>query len=381
MRIALLSGAFPPQFDGIGDYSWWFSQALAKLGHQLTVFTSFAEDRPKPVNVDVVCCFDPLQPQTMSALPEAIRKAGRFDWLDVQYNPFSFGHRGLAPKLLPALQEAAVPIVLNFHETYVPLWPWRYTVMRLWQYPQFAFLVRAGRCHFVSTERWIPQVRRWTKKPCFALPVGPNLPRCELTKTEARAKLGLPADALILGVFGFSHGSKLTEWVGAAAKRIHARYPQTRILSVGQIGDKLDAVRGQVPIDRCPSLPGAEVSVRLRAMDLFLAPLTDGISTRRGSIIAAFQHGLPVCSTVRPHSDRLLRDLSSPALLLTSADDESRFLEAAEEMAKRSLLNPNLGADMAKLHDQHFAWPVLAQRFIATLQEAENSPNKRPENE
>jgi glycosyltransferase involved in cell wall biosynthesis len=373
MRIALLSGAFPPQFDGIGDYSWWFSQALAELGHRVTVFTSFPEDRPKPVNVEVVCCFDPLKPRTISALPQAIRKAGRFDWIVVQYNPFSFGPRGLSPKLLPSLRDAAVPIVVNFHETYVPLWPWRFTVMRLWQYPQFALLVRVARYHFVSTERWAPQVRRWTKKQPFVLPVGPNLPRSELTKAEARAKLGLPGDALILGVFGFSHGSKRTEWVGAAARRIHARYPQTRILSVGQIGDKLATVCGQVPIDRHPSLPGAEVGVRLRAMDLFLAPLVDGISTRRGSIIAAFQHGLPVCSTVRSYTDRLLRDLGSPALSLTPFDDESRFLDAAEEMAEKCLLNPNLGADMAKLHDEHFAWPVLARRFMAVLEHQEKN--------
>jgi glycosyltransferase involved in cell wall biosynthesis len=376
MRIALLSGAFPPQFDGIGDYSWWFSQALAELGHGVTVFTSFPEDRPKPLKVDVVCCFDPLRPQTIGELPKATREAGPFDWLIVQYNPFSFGPRGFSPKLVPALREVAIPIAVNFHETYVPLWPWPYTAMRVWQYPQFAFLVRASRRHFVSTERWVPQVRRWTKKPSFVLPVGPNLPRSELTKTEARAKLGLPADGLILGVFGFSHGSKRTDWVGAAARRIHARHPQTRILSVGQIGEKLATVCGPVPIDCHPSLPGAEVSVRLRAMDLFLAPLTDGISTRRGSIIAAFQHGLPVCSTVRAHSDQLLRDLASPALSLVPADDEDRFLRAAEELADKCLLNPNLGSDMAKLHDDHFAWPVIAQRLIAILREVEEFPNQ-----
>jgi len=381
MRIALLSGAFPPQFDGIGDYSWWLSQALAELGHEVVVFTSFPQDRPKPANVEVVCCFDPLKPQTISELPRAIRKTGRFDWLIVQYNPFSFGRWGLSPGLVPALRSASIPIALMFHETYVPLWPWRYTVMRLWQYPQFALLVRAGRCHFVSTERWVPQVRRWTKRPCFVLPVGPNLPRSQLAKAEARAKLGLPADALILGVFGFSHGSKRTDWVGAAAKRIYARHGQTRVLSVGQIGKELAAVCGSVPVDCHPSLPGAEVSLRLRAMDLFLAPLTDGISTRRGSVIAAFQHGLPVCSTVRPESDRLLRELGSPALALAPADDENRFLDAAEALAERCLLNPDLGTDLAKLHDEHFAWPVIARRLIAMLEEVVGSPNKTTDDE
>jgi hypothetical protein len=38
-------------------------------------------------------------------------------------------------------------------------------------------------------------------------------------------------------------------------------------------------------------------------------------------------------------------------------------------MAEKCLLNPNLGADMAKLHDEHFAWPVLARRFMAALED------------
>jgi hypothetical protein len=58
------------------------------------------------------------------------------------------------------------------------------------------------------------------------------------------------------------------------------------------------------------------------------------------------------------------------------ADDKDRFLRAAEALADKCLLNPNLGSDMAKLHDDHFAWPVIAQRLIAVLREAEEFPNQ-----
>lgn len=368
MRIGILSGAFPPQFDGIGDHTWWLSQELANQGQEVTVFTSFAGSSPKPVGVDVIRCFNSARPQTIQNLASAFHTAGPFDWLVLQYNPFSFGPRGFAPWLIAAVRNARTPLALMFHETYVPLWPWRFTMMRLWQYPQFAFIVRMARVLFVSTERWLPQVQRWTKRSCSVLPVGSNLPRCELSKAEARVRLGFPPETLLLGTFGFAHVSKRTEWVGAAARRIYERFPQTELLSVGQKSDSLVAACAPVPVHQHGFLPGLEASLRLRAMDLFLAPFADGLSSRRTSAVTAFQHAVPVCSTFREYTDSFLRDLASPAVSLTPSDNETRFTESAVEMAGRFVQQSDLGQDLAKLHNEHFAWPVIARRLIVELE-------------
>lgn len=374
MKIAILSGAFPPQFDGIGDHTWRLSQELAARGQEITVFTSLGPARPKPPGVDVVGCFDPNKPQTIQKLPHALHEAGRFDWLVLQYNPFSFGPRGFAPWLVGALGKARTPLALMLHESYVPVWPWRFTLMRLWQYPQFALLVKMARALFVSTERWLPQVRRCTTRRCLALPVGSNLPALPLSKGEARAKLGFPADALLLGTFGFTHVSKRTEWVGATARRIHKRFPRTQVLTVGQTSDSLRLACGAVPVHEHGLLPGPEASLRLRAMDLFLAPLVDGMSPRRGSVIAALQHSLPVCSTFREYTDRFLLDFVSPAFSLTPGDNETLFTQAALEMAETLVEQPDLGNDLVKFHDKYFAWPVIAHRLIAELGRANISP-------
>jgi hypothetical protein len=134
MRIVLLSGAFPPQFDGIGDHSWWLSQTLARQGHEVTVLTSFAPIRQQALGVEVIPCFDASRSQTIHGALQSLRKKGRFDWLVVQYNPFCFGRRGFAPWLIPALRSSGIPIAVMFHETFaVPLWPWQQIVMRIWQ--------------------------------------------------------------------------------------------------------------------------------------------------------------------------------------------------------------------------------------------------------
>lgn len=374
MRIALLSGAFPPQFDGIGDYTWWLSQALVEQGHGVTVLTSFAPVRQQPIGVEVIAAFNASRSQTIRGAMQSLRKTGPFDWLIVQYNPFCFGRRGFAPWLIPALRSSGIPIAVMFHETFaVPLWPWQQIVMRIWQYPQFAMLARTGLCNFVSTERWLAQVRRWAKGPSQLLPVGSNLPLCSLTKAEARKRLGLSPDALILGVFGFAHQSKRTEWIGAAARRIHDRFPQTEVLCIGQVGEWVRRVCGEAPVHDCGSLPGPEVSLRMRAMDVFLAPLTDGISGRRGSTIAALQHGLPICSTVRTYTDAYLKNLKSPAFALVPHDNQDLFCEAALRLAEKALQEPNFGQELVEFHDRHFAWSTLAEQMTAGLLTTQNA--------
>jgi glycosyltransferase involved in cell wall biosynthesis len=375
MRLALLSGAFPPQLDGIGDYSWWLSQALAEQGHVITVLTSFAPAQHAPPNVEVIACFDSSNSGTIQEIRRYLAGSGRFDWLIVQYNPFSFGRRGFAPGLNSVLRTLDLPIACMFHETYaVPFWPWQQMVMRIWQYPQFVRLTRIAHCHFVSTERWLAQVRRWARSDPQLLPVGSNLPRCNLTKSEAREKLGLAQDALILGVFGFAHGSKRTEWIGAAARSIHCRYPQTQVLCIGQLGRVVQTVCGETAVQDHGFLPGPEVSLRLRAMDLFLAPFSDGISARRGSVIAAFQHGLPICSTRSKHTDRFLRDLVSPSLSLSPNNQKDLFAEAALQMAESALQRVDLGLDLVEFYEQNFAWPVLADRMLTGLMHARSNP-------
>jgi glycosyltransferase involved in cell wall biosynthesis len=378
MRIALLSGAFPPQFDGVGDHNWWISQALAELGHSVTVFTSFPSDRPQPVNVQVLPCFEASKPQSLKAILPLLQKGDGFDWLIVQYNPFSFGKRGFAPGLISTLRSVPIPVACIFHETFaIPLWPWQHIVMRLWQYPQFVSLVRIGRCHFVASERWLAQVRQWAKGPSMLLPVGSNLPLCPLTKQEARKQLGLRPDALILGVFGFAHQSKRTEWIGAAARGIHARFPQTEVLCIGQVGQWVGGVCGDTPVHDHGSLPGPEVSLRLRAMDLFLAPLSDGISGRRGSIVAALQHGLPICSTVRSYTDAFLKNFVSPAFSLVPHGNQTLFCEEALHLAEKALQQSNFGHELAEFHDKHFAWRVLAERMATGLLTTQIAGTKR----
>ena len=102
-------------------------------------------------------------------------------------------------------------------------------------------------------------------------------------------------------------------------------------------------------------------------MDVFLAPLTDGISGRRGSVVAALQHGLPICSTVRNYTDAFLKNLVNPAFSLVPHNNRALFCEEARRLAEQALRQPNFGQELAEFHDKYFAWPVIAKQMAMGL--------------
>jgi hypothetical protein len=370
MRIALLSGQFPPVIDGIGDYSWCLSYALASQGHHVTVFTSYGPKLTPGQGVTVVPCFDANYPATIKAFPDVLQSEPAFDWLIVQYNPFSFGPRGFNPWLIPALACAkrSTQVAVMFHETCVPLWPWKYTAMRLWQYPQlFALSVGANRI-FVSTERWAPQLQRCNPKiVCHHLPVGSNLPMCALSKQEARERLGIPGDTVLLGIFGTAHRSKMLHWIGTAARAVLHRFPRTLILCVGKDGQLIREACAGVPLLDKGILSAAEAALGIRAMDMLLAPFADGISTRRTSAIVALQHGIPLCSTISKWSDNVFREWKSPGLKLCSPSRLEDYVSGALSVVHEVLGNADLGDQLKDLYDAWFSWPVISNRMLAQL--------------
>ena len=221
MRIGLLSAAFPPDFDGIGDYTYWLAGALAKEGVETSVWTSIGPERLVCDGVEVNPFFDPEKPRTIEQLPNLLGRERLIDWLVVQYNPFGFGRWGYCPWLITALgrlkKSGQCRVAVMFHETQVPKRPFKLWVMRQWQNWQLRRLARLADVIFVSTTRWEAEIKEvFPEAVCHHLPVGSNLPRSPLSLEEARQRLEIPLDTLVLGMFGSSHPSRMTDWMSSA---------------------------------------------------------------------------------------------------------------------------------------------------------------------
>jgi glycosyltransferase involved in cell wall biosynthesis len=379
MKIALGSAAFPPDLDGIGDYTWWLAGAVAQ-SHETAVFTRVGNHRAQK-NVTLHPVFDPADPGTVKRLPDALEQAGfsqAGNWLVFQYNPFSWGRRGWCPEVPRALREVKrrlpeLGVAVMFHETTVPRWPWRFAIMRRWQRPVFRELCHLSDISFASSERYVRQIQKiGARAEVVHLPVGSNLAASPLARLEARRKLGLPLEVPLIGAFGSAHESRLLDWIAAAFRSLREKHADAKMLYVGPHGEAISrALGGREGLIDMGVQSAEDAGICIRAMDLLLSPFNDGISTRRGSAIAAFQNGVPVATTLTKWTDTIFTEGQPEGILLSPATtavnfasetaEWSRFLEDPEA---RERVRPEVRA----FHDRVFAWPVIAGKLCAGLE-------------
>ena len=117
-----------------------------------------------------------------------------------------------------------------------------------------------------------------------------------------------------------------------------------------------------------------EVSAYLLAADLAALPFTDGASFRRGSLMAALAHGVPVVTTTddrRPTTDELSDAHGSSFIvhrledgqnvLLIPTDDAAALALMIERLAGDPALRARLGAGGRALAAQ-FSWERIAEQ-------------------
>jgi glycosyltransferase involved in cell wall biosynthesis len=263
------------------------------------------------------------------------------------------------------------------HEPWYLPTSFKRVLMATAQRPQLRALVRASDVVLASTEAYAAALRRWAPATPFVhLPIGSNVPDAGWTRAAARAALGIEAGALVAGVFGTAHHSRLLPLVRAAAERLQAEHAARGdggaflVLYVGPDGAAVRDVLVGLPVRDLGRLPAEEVSRALAAMDLHLAPFELGVSTRRGSFVAGLQHGLPTVSTRGPHTDRLLAEADGTAFLLAPEDDAGTYAALAADLAADLARRGALAEGAHKLYLDTFDWSLLAEHVLSGLARA-----------
>lgn len=373
MHLCLVSAALPPALDGIGDYTANLAQELAKH-HEVSVLCGMVETAPVP-DVNVTPAFRADLIQSILSLPGLVRRLNP-DWLVLQYCPFAFGRWGLNPFLPIALRRcrrasSGTRIALTVHEPMA--WPinWKLRTMNLWQGPQLRALARESDIAFVVVDGWRHRYAQWLgATPSYHLPVGSNIVCANTSRVEARQALGIGDGALLVTIFGQGHHSQQWELVARTCRRLLSRHPGVEVLHLGPRHTWLDGLFQDVRVRSDGYLPADEVSRRLAAADLFLSPFADGVSTRRTTLMAALQHGLPVVGTRGEATDAVLSDANGHALVLAPCDDEDAFIEAVMRLADDPSLRGTLAAGARGLYERSFSWPVIARTLTSVLEEA-----------
>jgi glycosyltransferase involved in cell wall biosynthesis len=379
-----LSAHFPPDLSGDGDYTYFLANALAGIGCDVQVITAVGEmdavlyPLARDVRIHRV-----VKTWGVRGLPDLVRAVRSLDTdvLVVQYAPHAFHPRGvtLAISLLPALVRLVtrLRVMVNFHELYIPFGrSLRRCLGSLWQRAMGLLIAAPSHVLTAVSSEWPRRLRRvgvW--KRIDVIPVGSNIPRAQVRAEElkaVRAMLGVDPNTLLIGAFGsagpdrdigllFAALSKLREveslklvWLGKSG--FHADVPTGRDYAARFIEDDKDIIW-------TGPLPHPEVSRMMSACDLFVLPLTDGISTKRGTLAAALQHGLPILTTRGKRLDDLF--VQRENIYLVPQGDFRAFAEGLTELARGSDLRDRLALGARRLYEDHFSWEVIAARVAA----------------
>ena len=414
MRIGLITGEYPPDQGGVGDFTRELGRALAALGHEVHVLTG--ESRVTNCELRTANTSTGLSTSGESRGPLIVHRsvrgwgwrcwrdvirlddALRFDVLNIQYQAAAYGMHP-AINLLPwRLRRRVSPlshfppriggdrggaVAVTFHDLKVPyLFPkagplrWQ-VILALARWADGVIVtnredeLRMANCATKSEHRMANLER---------IPIGSNIaPQLPdgYDRDVWRARWGLGPDDLLLGYFGFLNerkgGQDLIEVLAALVAR---DLPAHLLLIGGRVGssdptnrayaeqvDRLIAERGLAArVHRTGFVSPEEVSASLAAVDVCALPYRDGVSLRHGSLHACLAHGRPIVTTHPAVEMPELRDGEN--VLLAPAQDVESLADGAARLWADPALRARLETGAAALA-QEFTWERIAHRTAA----------------
>ena len=171
----------------------------------------------------------------------------------------------------------------------------------------------------------------------------------------------------MVGLFGTAHVSRMLPLINDTLRALARAGHRATLLYVGPNADVVRAQVNTVPLVAEGFLSGEEVSRRFTAMDMYLAPFMDGVSTRRTSFLAALQHGVATVGNRGAWSDPLLLREDERAFVLTDVRNEKAFHQLALRVAGDAAFRARLGAGAEELFAREFTWESIAERLLFAL--------------
>jgi len=375
MRLAVLCPVSTHAFDGVRDYASALAAQLAARAPTVLVLgpgettppVAGMEDRRAPAVVHLQA-WRQLWTRRMEGL------CGQPDIWIVQYVPQPLvAHGGLlwlTAWLWYARFVRRCRVVLTVHEYDVP---WIRSVRRIAaQLALRAVMVLMGLAAsrvvvtYEAERAKLSRLLRWTSRaPIAVIPVGTSFPAA----APGRHASGRPPSLVMFGQPANMSGplvSALGRWLveaGAGASLHWIGRSRGEILALwstacGLPADVLDVQDGR---------SGEEVSRLLAEADACVAPIVDGISTRRSTVITALAHALPVVGTDGACTDDVLR--RSSACLLSPVGDAEGFVRNLALLARDTGRRAEMSRAARALFNEHFAWDRIADAYLAHLSE------------
>jgi glycosyltransferase involved in cell wall biosynthesis len=376
LKVLVITGTWPPMRCGVGDYSFMLCEHLARLGVSVQVLTSRQAQPDLRVSAhNRLEVLPRIETWGWGALGTVRRTVEELKphVVDIQWPTAAYG-RSPAVNLLPLslrLLALKLPVVTTLHEVR-NLPPW--TRQRLWP-------------TYLASHRLIvvdPLDLRYIHCPksagrCVHIPIGSNLPSTPagFDRAACRRDLGLAESDFAVGFFGFANPPKGLETLFAALGRLKGSRPGLKLLLLSQLSEDhayerrlLHELKHHGLEDITLRPPYAEPRLAaeiLAAADCAALPFLDGVSVKRGSLMACLAQGLPIVTTV-PARGEVGEFQHGVNMWLVPPRDPEALAQALDRVWRDPDLRARLalGAwELARL----FSWEDIARRQLEVFRQ------------
>jgi glycosyltransferase involved in cell wall biosynthesis len=380
MRIGFVTGEYPPDQGGVGDFTRELGRALAELGHGVHVITGASRAPGAKPEASGVVVHRVVEGWGCRCWREVlgVAEALGLEVLNVQYQAAAYRMRP-AINFLPR-RRGRPPTAVTFHDLKAPYLfpkagPLRWRVVRMLARRADGSIV-TNQEDYLHLEGEIPPGR------LTLIPIGSNVPPVPppgYDRIAERARWGVGPGGFLLGYFGFLNESKGgEELVRALARLVEQGAPVHLLMVGGRVGSSDPTNRAYAGwVESLIAELGVEgrihwtgytrpevVSAGLLAADACILPYRDGVSFRRGTLHACLAHGRAVVTTrpAAPLSE--VRDGENMLLV------EPRDIEGLAGAVMRLVTAPALRARLevgAEALAAEFAWERIARETAAFL--------------
>ncbi len=359
--IAILGRRDEPT-DALEDYCIWLGRALTGHGRTLELVRVSWSERGWP-----------------AALLWLWRESSswRNQWVLAQYTALAWSRRGFPAGFLLVLgvlriRRARCAVVFHDVQAYGGQRP----IDRLRRACQQWVMRMAGRWAersilTVPTEqvRWLP---RNATNAAF-IPVGANLSGASAVIGADRTSRQAPRSVAVYGVTGGAGVAREVADIAYAVRQAKSRVGELRLIVLGRNSTEAEpALRraladSGVDVQILGLLAEEQVASALARADVLLF-VRGGISSRRGSAIAAIACGLPV---VGYRGEETASPITQAGLVLAPQDDREALATALIRVLTENRLRQELSEKSKEAHRQYFSWEAISGSFLKALEDEE----------
>ncbi|MEP6617718.1 MAG: glycosyltransferase family 4 protein [bacterium] len=378
-RWCIVTCEYPPRVGGVSDHTFLLAGALAASGDAVDVWAP-PGIRPPPQVAGVTVHVLPsmFRSDALMVLRRMLRTLPSDTRVLVQYVPTGYGWRMMnLPFALLLYSQRWRGLDVYFHEVGFPIREqtrWRRKFAGAVHLAMNWLTVRSAARVFVAIPEWEPRLRalagtsRLATTPATWVPVPSNVPdvadpelvrdiRAHMLENGARVVVGH------FGTFGRFHSAILVPTFA----RILDDAPDRVALLVGRnSGSMRRAIVARRPdldarIVATKGLVPADVSAHLSACDVLVQPYDDGVSARRGSLMAGLALGLPIVTNRGPVTGDVWT--TRPAVYLTESEQPEALAAGVTTLLSDAGLRAALGVAAHQLHRDVFSLELGVARL------------------